>query len=407
MKKSFLALAFGTFGLGISEFVMMGILPYLARDFQVSIAEAGHFISSYAIGVCVGAPLVAIFCRTMPLRRILVMLVGLMTLAAVALAACPTPQSEADHEWSYLLMILFRFIAGLPHGAYFGVSSIVCERLAKADKAASSIAIVSCGMAVANLIGIPLGTALAEMLSWRVVFELAAVWDIMTLVAIWRWLPWMEPLPDHGVKAEFRFLKSLAPWLIIMATIMGNGGTFCWYSYVSPTMTQLGGLPTAWLSGVMVLAGAGMVLGNQVGGRLADRYGAGKTGRALDGGICLSLLLISIAAHDLRFSLPLLFMTTACLFAVSAPQQLLILRFSRGGELMGGALVQIAFNFGNAVGAWLGGLPINQQDPETYRTPALYGAVMAAMGVLCYTWFCRRYGARERLSSNMCDHREQ
>ncbi|MCR5394068.1 MAG: MFS transporter [Bacteroidales bacterium] len=398
MKKAFAALAFGTFGLGISEFVMMGILPYLSADFHISIAEAGHFISAYAIGVCVGAPLVAVFCRRMPLRRILVMLTGVMVLAALALSLCPAPEEGSDARWTYGLMMLFRFVAGLPHGAYFGVSSIVCERLAKADKAASSIAIVSFGMAVANLVGIPLGTFLAEVMSWRVVFGLASLWDLMTLIAVWRWLPWMEPMPDNGVKAEFRFLKSLAPWLIILATIMGNGGVFCWYSYVSPTMTQLAGVPAAWLGGIMVLAGAGMVLGNQIGGRLADRYGAGRTGRALDAGICVALLAISWLAHDIRYSLPLLFITTACLFAVSSPQQLLILRFSRGGELMGGALVQIAFNFGNAVGAWLGGLPIDQSNPETYRQPALFGAFMAAVGVWSYAYFCRRYGSRERLS---------
>ena len=326
------------------------------------------------------------------------MLTGLMVLAALALSLCPAPEAGCDARWPYGLMMLFRFVAGLPHGAYFGVSSIVCERLAKADKAASSIAIVSFGMAVANLVGIPLGTFLAEVMSWRVVFGLAALWDLMTLIAVWRWLPWMEPMPDNGVKAEFRFLKSLAPWLIILATIMGNGGVFCWYSYVSPTMTQLAGVPAAWLGGIMVLAGAGMVLGNQVGGRLADRYGAGRTGRVLDALICLALLAISWQAHDIRFCLPLLFFTTACLFAVSSPQQLLILRFSRGGELMGGALVQIAFNFGNAVGAWLGGLPIDQSNPETYRQPALFGAFMAAVGVWSYAYFCRRYGSRERLS---------
>ena len=399
MKKSFAALAFGTFGLGISEFVMMGILPYLAEDYHISIAGAGHFISAYAIGVCVGAPLVALTCRKMPLRNILVMLVGMMVLAAEAIAFCPTPAAtEAGGGWHYLLMMLFRFMAGLPHGAYFGVSSIVCERLAKEDKAASSIAIVSFGMAVANLVGIPLGTFLAGAMSWRMVFALAGLWDLLTLIALLKWLPYMEPMPDNGVKAEFRFLKSLAPWLIILATIMGNGGVFCWYSYVSPTMTQLAGVPEAWMSGIMILAGAGMVMGNQLGGRLSDRFGAGRTGRSLDIAICLTLLMISWTA--------LLFVATACLFAVSSPQQLLILRFSRGGELMGGALVQIAFNFGNAVGAWLGGLPIDQSQPETYRYPALYGAIMASMGVLSYTVFCHRYGSREAGTGRKCDRQQ-
>ena len=392
MKKAFAALAFGTFGLGISEFVIMGLLPYLANDFHVSIAEAGRFVSAYAIGVCVGAPTVAIAFRKMPLRRILGMLVAVMTVAALALSLCPVPSEESVHGgWQYWLMMTFRFMAGLPHGAYFGVSSIVCERLAKADKAASSIAIVSFGMAVANLVGIPMGTFLAEVISWRVVFVLAAIWNVVTLCAILRWLPWMEAMPDHGFRAAFRFMKSLAPWLIIMATIMCNGGVFCWYSYVSPIMTQLGGVPQAWMSGIMVLAGAGMVVGNQLGGRLSDRFGAGRTGLSLSITICLSLVAISNMADNLIVSLVLLFLTTACLFAISSPQQLLILRFSKGGELMGGALVQIAFNWGNAVGAWVGGQPIDQQVLESYRYPALYGAVMTSLGILSYVVFVSRY----------------
>ena len=397
MRKSLTALAFGTFALGITEFVMMGILPQIAMDFGVSIAQAGYFISIYALGVCVGAPLTAVVCRRWPLKRILCMLVSLMLTAALCMALCPTP--EAGHSgmsWHFWLMMLFRFIAGMPHGAFFGAGSIVADRLSRAGKSSFAVAIMSSGMTFANLIGIPLGTLLTSLLSWRLVFGFACLWEICTLIAVIRWIPRMEPLPDHGIRGEFRFLKTLAPWLIILATILGNGGVFCWYSYIAPTLTQLSGVPASWMTLVMVLAGSGMVVGNLVGGKLSDRVGPGHAGLTLECVIFTSLLLIALFAHNMWLSLLLMWFAAAGLFSVSAPQQLLLLRFSKGGELMGGAMIQLAFNLGNAIGAYLGGLPIIESDPQTYHLPAAIGAVMALLGVVCYTVFCRRYERKRR-----------
>lgn len=390
MKKGLIALAFGTFALGISEFVIMGILPYLAADFNVGIAEAGRLISAYALGVCVGAPLIAVFARRMPLKSILYMLMAIYTLAAVAMAACPLPRS-ADSTWQFHLMLALRFLAGTPHGAFFGVSAIVADRLSKEGNAAFSVAVVSSGMAISNMIGNPFCTFVTAALSWRFIFMFTSVWGLVTCLAIARWIPYMEPLPDHGLKGEFRFLKTLAPWLLFICTAMGNGGVFCWYSYISPTLTQLAGVPEMMMTLMMVLAGAGMVAGNLTGGRLSDRFGPGHTGRGIEIAICCTLLLISATTHIVWCAVPLMVFCTACLFGVSAPQQLLLMRFSKGGELMGGAMVQIAFNLGNAIGAWAGGLPINDADPTTYHYPALIGAGMAAVGIVSYVVFCRKY----------------
>lgn len=381
MKKALIALAFGTFGLGIAEYVMMGILPFVAGDFRVSIPQAGHLISAYALGVCAGAPIVAVFARKWPLKRILYLLVLVMIAASFAMALC------TRFEW----MLVFRFFAGLPHGAYFGVGSIVADRLSREGNATFAVAVMCSGMTVANLVGIPLGTFLTGIFSWRLVFGFSGIWNIVTLVVVARWIPKMDALPDSGLKREFSFLKNLAPWLLIFATMLGNAGVFCFYSYVSPTLTQLAGVPVSWLSGMMVLSGAGMVIGNLSGGKLSDRFGKGRTCRGLEIAICVCLVLIFLTAHLAWCLIPLMFLVCGCLFAISSPQQLLLLRFSEGGELMGGAMVQLAFNLGNAVGAWLGGLPIEESSPVTYRYSAAIGAVLAVLGVGCYLIFCRKF----------------
>lgn len=381
MKKALTALAFGTFGLGIAEYVMMGILPFVAGDFRVSIPQAGHLISAYALGVCAGAPIVAVFARKWPLKRILYLLVLVMIAASFAMALC------TRFEW----MLVFRFFAGLPHGAYFGVGSIVADRLSREGNATFAVAVMCSGMTVANLVGIPLGTFLTGIFSWRLVFGFSGIWNIVTLVVVARWIPKMDALPDSGLKREFSFLKNLAPWLLIFATMLGNAGVFCFYSYVSPTLTQLAGVPVSCLSGMMVLSGAGMVIGNLSGGKLSDRFGKGRTCRGLEIAICVCLVLIFLTAHLAWCLIPLMFLVCGCLFAISSPQQLLLLRFSEGGELMGGAMVQLAFNLGNAVGAWLGGLPIEESSPVTYRYSAAIGAVLAVLGVGCYLIFCRKF----------------
>ena len=265
MKKSLIALAFGTLGLGIAEFVMMGILPDIAKDLHISIATAGHLISAYALGVCVGAPML-IIARRYPLKHILLVLVGIMMIGNLCAAL-------ASNYW---VLMIARFISGLPHGAYFGVGSIVAEKLADKGRGSEAVSIMIAGMTIANLFGVPLGTALSTMLSWRLTFLLVGCWGIAILYYIWRWVPMVENLPDTGFKGQFRFLKTQAPWLILGATMLGNGGVFCWYSYISPLLTQVSGFSAESLTVLMVLAGFGMVAGNLISGRLSDKYMPGR-----------------------------------------------------------------------------------------------------------------------------------
>lgn len=390
MKKALIALAFGTFCLGISEYVMMGILPYLAEAFHVTIPEAGHFITAYAIGVCVGAPLIVLCCRKWPLKRILFLLMGLFTFSVAAMALCPT--SDTYSASCYWMMMVFRFIGGLPHGAFFATSAIVADRLSKGEGSTFAVAIMCAGMTVANMIGNPLCTLFTSLFSWRLVFGFSFLCGVATITAIACWVPYIEPLENRGIKGEFAFLKTLPPWLMIFATLLGNGGVFCWYSYISPLLTDVSGVSETSISLMMTLAGAGMVAGNLLGGRISDRFGPGHTGRGIQVVMLAALLMIFFFAQNKFISITMMVLTCACLFGVSSPQQLLLLRFSKGGELMGGAMVQIAFNLGNALGAWCGGLPI--EAGLSYKWPALVGAAFVVLGIVCYSVFCRLYEKR-------------
>ncbi|QUT46688.1 MFS transporter AraJ [Bacteroides eggerthii] len=379
MKKSLIALAFGTLGLGIAEFTMMGILPYVARDLNISIPVAGHFISAYALGVCAGAPML-IVARKRPLKHILLVLMALMLVGNLGAAMAP----------DYWLLLAARFISGLPHGAYFGVASIVAGKLADEGKSSEAVSIMIAGMTVANLFGVPLGTSLSHMLSWRVTFLLVGCWGLIVLYYIWRWVPVIEGLKDTGFKGQFRFLKTPAPWLILGATALGNGGVFCWYSYITPLLTNVSGFSAESVTALMVLAGFGMVVGNLVSGRLSDRYTPGKVGTVVQGMICILLLMIFFLSPNPWCSAILMALCTAGLFAVSSPEQVLIIRVAPGGEMLGGACVQIAFNLGNAIGAYVGGLALS----GGYRYPTLAGVPFALVGFVLFAIFYKKFQAK-------------
>lgn len=376
MKKSLIALAFGTLALGIAEFTMMGILPYVAADLGISITKAGHFISAYAIGVCCGAP-VLILARKAALKHILLTLVALIIAGNLCAAAAP----------NYWILMLGRFISGLPHGAYFGVASIVASKLAAKGKSSEAVSIMVAGMTVANLFGVPLGTSLSQSLSWRVTFLLVAAWGLIVMYYIWRWVPHVAGLKDTGFKGQFRFLRHPAPWLVLGATALGNGGVFCWYSYINPLLTEVSGFRDESITALMMLAGFGMVAGNLISGRMSDRYTPGRVGTWVQGALCLLLVGIYFLSDNPWWSAILMTLCTAGLFAVSSPEQLLIIRVAPGGELLGGACVQMAFNLGNAIGAYAGGLAVTR----SYTLPALTGVPFALSGFILILIFYKRY----------------
>lgn len=384
MKKSLVALAAGTFALGIAEFVMMGMLPDVATDLGVSIPAAGHFIAAYALGVCAGAPLLVLIARTRPLKQILLGLAALIALGNLCTAFAP-------EYWS---MLATRFISGLPHGAFFGVGSIVADKLSDRGKVAQAIAIMTAGMTLANVLGVPAGTWISHNVSWRITFAGVGLWALVLFWLIRRWIPYLAPLPDTGILGQFRFFRHLPPWLILFATTLGNGGAFCWFSYVNPLLTRVSGIAPSDMTAVMVLAGMGMLVGNLAGGRLSDRFGPGKIAFMAQGVMCCALFATFFLAPHPVCALMLMTVCTTCLFTVSAPQQLLLIRHAKGGEMLGAASVQIAFNLGNALGAWLGGLPVSAGYRYEYTT--LPASALALTGCLLLLLFWLRFEAPAR-----------
>lgn len=384
MKKGLIALSLGTFGLGMTEYVMMSILPDLAHDYGVDISQAGHFISAYALGVCVGAPLVAIFLRNISLKKLLMLLMGIYLVGNILFALSP----------DYTFGLAGRFITGLPHGAFFGAGAIVASRLMP-DRQTTAVALMTLGMTIANLAGVPVGSYIANTFSWRWIFFFNGGWGILTLLAILFLIKDIGALPPTNLRGEFQFLKKSAPWLLIVATVLCQGGAFSMYSYVSPVMTQAG-LALKYIPYFMAAVGLGMCIGNYYSGVISDRITPEKTALLVALIMTASLIATALDSSNFWLSGASVIIVATMLFALSSPMQLMLIEYSQGGELMGGAMVQVAFNLGNAIGAYFGGLPISAGHPASES--AIVGSVMTAISLPIIIYFIKKYPQREKFN---------
>lgn len=391
MPKHVLALALGTLALGIAEFSMMSILLPTAEDLSVTVPEAGHFISAYATGVCAGVLLMVNIARRIPLKRLLLIIAALICLGNTLTIFAP----------SYSLMIVSRFIAGLPHGAFFGVGSIVCAKLAGPGKASHDVSMMVAGMTIANLGGVPLASFLAWALSWRAAFVIAALLALLALLAIRLWVPQTEPLPDRGFKAQFRFLGTLEPWLVLGAIGLGNGGFFAYYSYVNPVIEHVAEIPASMMSLVITLAGAGMVLGNLFCAKISSRFSDPSLAAAGQGCLFITLVALFFMAHWAPAAVLLTALAAACVFFISGPEQVMMIENAGEGQLLAAALAQCSFNAGNAVGAWLGGLPIEAGKAANWAAmPGIFLA-LAGFGLLFAKWQIHLIRQRERMEDRV------
>ncbi|MFA4976428.1 MAG: MFS transporter [Sphingobacterium sp.] len=376
MKKSLLALALGGLGIGITEFSMMGMLPDVAQSLQVSIPEAGYLITAYALGVVIGAPLLVVVMNRFSPLKTLIILMGLFTLFNGLSVVAP----------DYGLLLVSRFISGLPHGAFFGVGSVIASRLADPGKEAQAVATMFSGLTFANLFGVPLGTYIGHHFSWRYTFLLIVIVGILTMLALKLWMPKMKAAPKNNPWKDFGIFRNVNVWFMVLLFSIAPGALFAWISYIAPLMTEVSGLADKYLPYIMVLAGLGMFVGNLIGGKLTDAFSSTKVVVAVLVVQILCMLVIYGLSDNVWVSLVMTFLTGVTTFALVPSLTLLLLNSVKSdAEMLVASLGPACFNIANALGAFLGGVPINQG--YGYTSPALVGAVMAALGIvisLCY-----------------------
>jgi len=376
MKKSLLALALGGLGIGITEFSMMGMLPDVAQSLQVSIPEAGYLITAYALGVVIGAPLLVVVMNRFSPLKTLIILMGLFTLFNGLSVIAP----------DYGLLLVSRFISGLPHGAFFGVGSVIASRLADPGKEAQAVATMYSGLTVANLFGVPLGTYIGHHFSWRYTFLLIVIVGILTMLALKLWMPKMKAAPKNNPWKDFGIFRNVNVWFMVLLFSVAPGALFAWISYIAPLMTEVSGIADKYLPYIMVLAGLGMFVGNLIGGKLTDTFSPTKVVVAVLVVQILCMLAIYGLSDNVGISLVMTFLTGVTTFALVPSLTLLLLNSVKSdAEMLVASLGPACFNIANALGAFLGGVPINQG--YGYTSPALVGAVMAALGIvisLCY-----------------------
>ncbi|QPH38972.1 MFS transporter [Pedobacter endophyticus] len=377
MNKNLLPLTLGGLGIGITEFVMMGLLPDIATDLSVTIPKAGHLISAYALGVVIGAPLLVMIAGKYPPKKILLALMVMFTTFNAFSAFAP----------SFNTLFVARFLSGLPHGAFFGVGSVVASRIAEKGKAAQAVSLMFMGLTIANILGVPLGTFIGHNFSWRISFAVVVLVGLVTLVSLKYLLPSLPATENRDIKSELSFFKKKEAWIIIFMISIGTGGLFSWYSYIAPLMTNVAGFSPNAVTYILMLAGVGMFGGNYLGGLLADKFSPAKASAALLLVMVITLVIVHFTSFSQPLALIMTFITGAVSFALASPIQMLMIQSAKGSEMLAASASQASFNVGNALGAFFGGLPLVYGFDYTW--PANVGAAMALVGAFFAVWLIR------------------
>jgi DHA1 family inner membrane transport protein len=364
-----LALALGGFSIGTTEFATMGLLPLIADDLHATIPEAGHAITAYALGVVVGAPLLTTLAARMDRRRLLLVLMAAFTVGNVLSALAPSL------GW----LVLARFVAGLPHGAFFGVGAVMGAHVAGPGRRGQAVATMMAGLTIANVVGVPLSTVLGQVFGWRVAFVAVGVLGLVTLGALLRWIPGLAVRDGASVRGELGALRNGRLWVACAAGSIGFGGMFAVYSYVSPLLTEVTGIAEATVPIVLALFGVGMTIGTLLGGRLADRSVA-RTVLLGFATTIVALVLIAVLGHWLVPAVLAIMLLGVTSQVLGLALQSWLMDLSPSAPSLGAALCHSALNAGNAAGAWAGGLVI--AGGLGYLAPAWVGAGLTAVGLV-------------------------
>ena len=378
-----LALAVGGFGIGTGEFGIMGLLPDVAGDIGVSIPLAGHVISAYAVGVVVGAPVIAVLAARLPRRMLLL---ALMTAFAAGNFASAL---ASDYGW----LVVLRFLTGLPHGAYFGVASLVAADMAQPNQRARAVGRVMLGLTVATLLGVPLATSLGQTLGWRAAFAAVGAIGSLAILLIWRFIPAVSADAEASPLRELGALRRLQVWLTLGIGAIGSGGMFAVYSYITPMLVDVAGIRESIVPFVLCVFGTGMIIGNVVGSRLADSALLPTIGGVLIWNAIVLGLLIFTAGHAWLAVINVLLIGTG--FAHVPALQTRLMDVAADAQTLAAALNHSAFNVANALGAWVGGLTI--AAGYGWTSTGWVGTLFALGGVGVFTMSLLSDGAlRER-----------
>lgn len=368
-----LALAVGGFAIGTTEFASMGMLPEIARGVGIDIPTAGHLISAYALGVVVGAPTLGVLGSRLPRRRVLVALMALFAVAHLASLLVT----------SYWPLMLVRFLAGLPHGAYFGIASLVAASLVDDRRRTQAVSNVLMGLTVANIVGVPAATWLGQVLGWQQSYAVVGVLGLVTMAAVSTLVPHQPGNPGASVRTELTALRRPQVWLALAIGTVGFGGMFSTYAYISPTLQQLGGWSASTVPWILSLYGIGSTTGAAVAGRVA-RHGILR-------GIAVLLVLIAILLAVYALLLPYAVVGLAATFVLGMLPSMLVpmlqtrlMDVAHEGQSLAAALNHSTLNVANALGAWLGSLVL--AAGWGYAWPSRVGVVLAVLGLAVTAW---------------------
>lgn len=389
MPIGLLALALGGFGIGLTEFVIAGLLPQVAADFQVDEAAAGWLISGYALSVAAGAILLTAAVTKLPRKQVLIGLMVLFIIGNLVSAVAPT----------YAVMLLGRIVAALCHGAFFGIGSVVAANMVEPHKRSGAIAIMFTGLTLANVLGVPFGTFLGQAAGWRSTFWAITGIGVIALIGIVALVPAPRGVATAhtSLRTEFGAFRSRQVWLSLIVTVLGFGGMFGAFTYIAFTLTEVSGFPSAAVPWLLILFGVGTFLGNIVGGKAADRS------RDLTVTVFLAGLTVVLTAFALLAANPIATVILLALmggfgFGTVPGLQTRIMHFADHAPTLASSSNIAAFNVGNALGAWLGGITITAG--LGYTSPLWVGAALTLAALVVMILALRLSASTDRMSSS-------
>jgi DHA1 family inner membrane transport protein len=364
------AMAIGSFGIGTGEFAIMGLLPNLAGDLRITEPEAGHVISAYALGVVVGAPLISILAARAPRRLLLVLLMLLFALGNFGSALAP----------NYLSLIVMRFVSGLPHGAYFGIAALIAASMVEVTHRARAVGRVMLGLTLATLLGMPLATWLGQGLGWRPTFAGVGAVGLVAFALILRFVPTIVSVPGASPLRELTALKRPQVWVTLAIAAVGCGGMFSVFTYIVPLLTDVAGIPLAFVPLVLALFGVGMTLGNILGAYMADKALMPTIGGMLIFNFFVLATIPLTAGHAATVCMSVLFVGFTV--AIGTALQTRLMDVAADGQTLAATLNHAAFNTANALGALLGGMSI--AAGYGWASTGVVGAGLAVGGLVLF-----------------------